>query len=253
MKQVNLNTALLLVVIVLLLLVLVVVPKPAVNDVPDVVQSTRTRTATPPPEPSNTPSATPTINPAVTLVISPTPSPTPGPIGDNLLINGDFFQTFTPWAMDCTDCWRLSTKPNNPSPTHTEAECDQDLMGGQIVGWQIGTAGRLWQDVNAPNDHSYIAVSMAEVQHHGENNAAWRLYGSNGDEWEELWSRTEFGDDVPYNTASNRATWYYNTYTTTVAIPYEAYRVEASCEITACLAEDEDCGWKFTLLSLRTD
>lgn len=258
-KHVNPNTFLLLVVIVLSAITLLTrASEPAETELargglsPTAVPG-RTRTPTPSATVSSTPDSTVTPTAEVTPTVGVTPSPPP-PTGVNLLVNGSFYGSLAPWLVDCENCWFQAHKLNTPSLNHTSAECDQDLSGaGVIHGWEIGTEGRLWQDVNPPGDHEALIFSLAEVQHHGQNEAAWHIYGSNGTEWTELWARTEFGDDVPYNGLANRSTWYWNTYTVTVPIQYEQYRVEAYCHVTACLAEDQDCGWKFTALELRAD
>jgi hypothetical protein len=174
------------------------------------------------------------------------------PPPDNLLLNPDFAHGFTDWSVDCTNCWRLSVKPSNPSPSDTAGESDQDWTGGGgVAGWTTGTDGRLWQDVATPYSHTLASLTLSEVHHHGDNTAVFTVYGYDNSEWVELWSRPEFGTDVPYNTIANRNTWYTNTYT--MPGSYEAYRIEFYSEILACLAEDEDCGWKFTLLRFGID
>jgi len=164
---------------------------------------------------------------------------------DNVILNSDFSNGFTDWQPEC--CWDISVKPSNPDPNDTAAQCDQDALRGEIVGWPVGHSGKIWQDVVVP-EHSQIRFKTTEIQHHGNNTAEWRIYGYENNQWIEIWSRLEFGSDVPANTIITRNIWYDNEYV--IYANYDLYRVEATCYIEACLAENQQCGWKFTHLEL---
>ena len=172
----------------------------------------------------------------------------------NLLINSSFYDgghSLDGWSVDVPGTWGVSYKPSATPPPGTAAQCDQDYnrKTGTVVGWPTGVEARLWQDIVLAQPASQVTFSATEIQHHGDNAAEIRLYGLVDGNWQELWSRLEFGDDVP--TATRQSDWHTNTYVITPEAIYSEYRLEFYGRIDACIEAGQQCGWKFTGLSLE--
>ena len=182
-------------------------------------------------------------------VVTATSTATPS----NLLINGTFSDGFAGWEADCTGCWDVSVKLSNPGENHTAAQCDQDYNQklGAVGGWPTGLEGSLWQIVAAPEDHSQVTFTAIEIQHHGTNTATWQIDGQLASgEWVTAWQRPSLEPDVPE--AQTQTNFYTNTYEIDVSqAEYAGYRLGATCYIGECIEAGQQCGWKFTGLSLE--
>jgi len=173
----------------------------------------------------------------------------------NLLINSSFYDgghSLVGWSVDNGGCWDVSYKPSMTPPPGTAAQCDQDAPGGgPVIGWPTGEEARLWQNIVLASPPSQAVFRATEVQHHGDNAAEIRLYGLVDGNWQELWSRLEFGSDVPPNTPANRRDWYTNEYVIPLGVVCTELRLEFYGRVDAGLAEGAAVGWKFTNLVLE--
>ena len=173
----------------------------------------------------------------------------------NLLINPNFSLPapggFSGWTVDTPGAWGVSYKPAATPPPGTSCQCDQDYNRklDMIVGWPTGIEARLWQDIVLAQPASQVTFTATEIQHHGDNAAEIRLYGLVDGNWQELWSRLEFGSDVPPNTPATRDTWYTNSYI--VLAECTEFRLEFYGRVDAGLSEGAAVGWKFTNLVLE--
>lgn len=155
------------------------------------------------------------------------------------------------WTVDNLATWHVGCKAGVCA-----AQCDQDektTKAGEayIAGWPLHTDGRLYQDVTLLEPHSQISLSLTEVQHHGDNVAVVTVYGRVDGDWQVIWQRPGFGDDVPANTVDNRTTWYTNVYVTLLEVACTEYRVEFLGRVDSGIPPSNACGWKITNVVLE--
>lgn len=161
---------------------------------------------------------------------------------------GNLIASLDGWQIDNPLTWYAAVKNGISS-----AQCDQDMPRDVVVGWPLNVDGYLWQDVEVPEPHSQLSLTLSEQQHHGLNTAVITVYGLVDGNWQVIWQRVGFGEDVPVNTVENRTVWYTTVYEVVPEVICTAYRLEFHGRIDDGITptEQDKCGWKATNLYLE--